>query len=699
MKILCFLTVLLLQTQWLFAGIVEKSYHFSNPAITAQGEYHTVAFRATTLSARPGDPLLPFASVVLMLPPGEVAVSIEVIRSGKVTLPGEILLSPAQEPQPLSDTSPRPFRMNAGTYRTDGDWPVKPEGALMTQFLHGYSLALASVTPVSYNPARKQLSYYQTVIVRITTSPGLRAAHALGNLSAAPKALQRVTTFAHNPEMVANYPQRETPLIPYDYLVIAPSSFMNEFGELTAMHAFKGISTRVISTDSINAVATGWDLKEKIRNFIIAQYAGHGISYVLLAGNPSLVPVRGFYCYVESGSGYSDSNIPADLYYAGLDGSYDANGNHIYGEIADTADLLPELSVGRFTVNDTASLRKMIRKTIRYVTNPVLGEFARPLMAGEYLYHDPVTFGEEYMELLIDDHGDNGYFTHGIPSATNSLDRLYDTLIAPPLTIWQWSASQLLSRINLGPSFIHHLGHANTTYMLRLSMSSVTNANFAQVNGTTHNYQVLYTQGCYCGAFDAGGGCIGAKACTIDNWLAAGIFNSRYGWFNQGTTDGPSQHLQREFVNALYTDTLPEKHIGTAHALSKIATAPFVSLPGEFEPGAQRWCHYCCNLFGDPALEVWTGEPTSFDTVTWTGAVDSDWHKAGNWNPAWVPGTVCDVIIPSTTNLPVVNTVNTAVCHNVTIQPGGKITIHPGKSMTVHGTVTLADEDPPAPAR
>jgi hypothetical protein len=96
---------------------------------------------------------------------------------------------------------------------------------------------------------------------------------------------------------------------------------------------------------------------------------------------------------------------------------------------------------------------------------------------------------------------------------------------------------------------------------------------------------------------------------TIDNFLVCGVFNSRYGWFDQGTTEGPSEHLQREFVDAMYTDTSPEKHFGAALMLSKIKTAPWVTAPGEFEPGAQRWCHYDCNGFGDPALEIWTDQP------------------------------------------------------------------------------------------
>ncbi len=97
----------------------------------------------------------------------------------------------------------------------------------------------------------------------------------------------------------------------------------------------------------------------------------------------------------------------------------------------------------------------------------------------------------------------------------------------------------------------------------------------------------------------------------IDNFAVAFIGNSRYGWFNQGTTDGPSQHLHREFMDAIYYDSL--YHIGMAHLKSKSETAPFVDISGEFEPGATRWCFYDNNLLGDPMMAVWTEEPQQVD--------------------------------------------------------------------------------------
>jgi hypothetical protein len=668
------------------AGTVERTFYFSNHKMEVAGTYRTVNFDNTVLSGIPGEPVLPWQLVVMMLPPGESAESMEIIADGEILLPGSILLRPAGPPRPTGEESRDDISRNEGVYSQDKNYPASSAGHLLTQYFNGYAFALCSFTPAKYNPASQRLSYYSRVTIRIKTHADASSAEAMRNITAAGANQGMINSFAMNPEMMRSYPLPKSPLVNYDYLIISPVSFKNEFQPLINMHGAMGHVVRVVATDSISATTAGYDMQEKIRNFIIAQRQNHGIQYVLLAGNPALVPCRGFYCYVNSdGTPYIDSNIPADLYYSGLDGNYDANGNHIYAEEDDNPDLLPDIAVARFTVNDTVELHNMISKSVSYQSNPVLGEFSKPLLAGEYLYNNPVTYGSDYMELLINDRNDNGYFTHGITSATNTIQKLYDT------PSWSWNAATLLSTINSGNSFIHHLGHANTGYMMRLYTSSITNANFASVNGILHNFQILYTQGCYDGAFDAAG-CIAAKSVSIDNFLVAGIFNSRYGWFNQGTTDGPSQHLEREFVSALYNDTVSEKHIGTAHMISKVKTAPWISLPGEFEPGAQRWCHYCCNVFGDPALEVRTAEPTSFNTITWTGSIDGDWNKPGNWNLARVPTTLYDVVIPDTPHDPVITTVNATFCHNLTILNGGNLTILPGKSMVVYGIVSMSGE-------
>jgi len=112
-----------------------------------------------------------------------------------------------------------------------------------------------------------------------------------------------------------------------------------------------------------------------------------------------------------------------------------------------------------------------------------------------------------------------------------------------------------MNHINAGRPWLHHVGHSNYIYVMKMDISDITNSNFSQANGINHNYTIVYTHGCMCGGFDQTD-CIAEKMVGIDNFAVAFIGNSRYGWFNEGTTDGPSQHLHREFVDALYRGSI-----------------------------------------------------------------------------------------------------------------------------------------------
>jgi hypothetical protein len=65
----------------------------------------------------------------------------------------------------------------------------------------------------------------------------------------------------------------------------------------------------------------------------------------------------------------------------------------------------------------------------------------------------------------------------------------------------------------------------------------------------------------------------------------------------------------REFFDAVFTEGYTT--LGEANQRSKDETVPFLDLPGEWEPGAVRWCFYELNLLGDPALDGWTDTPES----------------------------------------------------------------------------------------
>ncbi|MCX6235457.1 MAG: C25 family cysteine peptidase [Bacteroidetes bacterium] len=585
------------------AEIIEQTYYFTNYKITTSGDYQLINFDYALLTGIPGEPALPYFSVSLLLPPGHNARSIQFIGEDNTEIPGTFKLYPQQYAQPISKGETGHFVMNDHVYLSDMVYPYTSTGQLSTQYMNGYAFALSAFTPVQYSPLSGKLSYFKKVTIRIETSEDPKSRVALNLLPVSQETVEKVKDFAQNADMVSAYPLKQIRDEVYQLLIITPAQYENSFQNLITLYLKQGIKTQVVTTEVINSGTTGQDLQEKIRNYIIQEYSSHGVEYILLAGDVELVPYRGFYCLVQSSSIYQDNNIPSDLYYSGLDGTWNDNGNNLWGEIGED-DLLPEIAVARMPFGTTDELNSMLNKTINYQVSPVTGELDRPLLAGEHLYDNPITEGSDYLNLLIGYHDDNGYITDGIPE-DDDYETLYDENN-------YWSPEILIQKINLGKSFVHHCGHANSDYVMKLYTSDITNANFSQVNGIIHNFTLVYTHGCICGAFDYND-CIGEKMVTIDNFAAAFIGNSRYGWFNEGQTEGPSAHLHREFVDALYHDKL--NRVGRTHMESRIATAPWVNAPGQWEEGALRWCFYDCNVLGDPAMAIWTDNPITIETT------------------------------------------------------------------------------------
>ncbi len=584
------------------ADVIEKAYHFSNLQISEANGFHVIRFNDAMQTGLSGEPMLPYFSVSLILPPGHIARSIEIIPGEEVFLDGVYLIYPMQNVQPISEGGSGIFIKNEAVYLKDGIYPEKMTGQLSTSFLNGYSIAMSAFTPVKYNPAKGKLSYFKSVNIRIITIQDNKAEIALQNLNSSENVIERFGRMVQNMEALSVYPVRDNQSNGYQLLIITPSQFENAFHPLTELYKTRGIIAEVATTEIIYSTMPGLDNPEKIRNYIIQEYQNHGVEYVTLGGDVEHIPYRGFYCTVQSTSVYTDNNIPSDLYYSALDGNWNPDSDNLWGEIGEE-DLLPEIGVGRMSFTSLTELNVMLNKMINYQAEPVIGELRNPLLAGEFLWSDPETYGSDYLNLLIGFQDDNGYETTGIPT-DHTIEFLYDEN-------GKWTQAAIIQKINEGHSFIHHIGHANTTYAMRLSNPDITDANFQSVNGITHNFTLVYSQGCKCGAFD-NNDCIAERMLNINNFAVAVVMNSRYGWFNEGQTEGPSAHLHREFADALYHQK--ESHIGMAHTISKIETAPWVNAPGQWEQGALRWCFYDCNVLGDAALNIWTDEPIEIIT-------------------------------------------------------------------------------------
>lgn len=77
--------------------------------------------------------------------------------------------------------------------------------------------------------------------------------------------------------------------------------------------------------------------------------------------------------------------------------------------------------------------------------------------------------------------------------------------------------------------------------------------------------------------------------------------------------------------------------------------------------------------------------PPSVGTITWTGAVSSDWNAPCNWSPNSVPTADNDVVINNAVNDPVIASGTTATTGFVTLNTGAVLTVNSGAVLSIRG--------------
>lgn len=155
-----------------------------------------------------------------------------------------------------------------------------------------------------------------------------------------------------------------------EHVTITSVELADEFARLAAHREGEGMAADVVTVNWITAnVPAGVDLPETIRNFVAAAHAEWGTRFVLLGGDLEVVPARivvsSFYPYGGT------TEIPCDLYYGGLDGDWNADGDDAWGEPymshadpGDDADLVAEVWVGRAPVNSPSGAARFVDGTL-----------------------------------------------------------------------------------------------------------------------------------------------------------------------------------------------------------------------------------------------------------------------------------------------------------------------------------------------
>jgi len=334
-------------------------------------EYDRVFIPGLPKLYKAGEPVLPVKNFKILLPYGRDVQKIEV-KGEKHDLIGTYYVEPAETPVPIGISWEKPPKVtpNKKIYSSTEPYPGLYEASVHS--LRGYKILILNLFPVQYTPKTGKISYYTKMEVVINTKPGVNELYRGLSMDR-----ERVIQVVDNPEIVDTYPLN-TKLSPsYDHVIITDSSFAGAFQRLANWKTRKGVRSHVITVDYINLTFQGRDLQEKIRNYIKYAYFNDGIEYVLLGGDgdgayvggesgDNIIPCRGFY---NSTAGEVDYNIPADLYYAALDGTWNDDNDSRWGEPGED-DLYAEVYVGRAPVDSIEEVNNFINKTISYESIP-----------------------------------------------------------------------------------------------------------------------------------------------------------------------------------------------------------------------------------------------------------------------------------------------------------------------------------------
>jgi hypothetical protein len=587
----------------LLAGTETRTTRFdqSDLVITSQDGYDNIELPGGVALIQPGAPRVPRVVEALAIPSGAVPVGVEVTSVDWATLPGTYKIGPAQPdaplPQPGKSFTPALYKPDPGIYGSSNPYPGDVIRLAGQGTIAGYRIANVELHPVRYVPTTGELQIARRISYRLEYTGGIAAVVATDQqksvfgdmVRSLVKNSNDVSTFAPSvrPALSLSLPAGH-----YEYVVVTDSAMDTVFQRLANWKTAKGVPGTVVRTSYIYANYSGYDNQEKIRNFIKDAYQTWGTMYVLLGGQgdyasngQNIIPTRM--------ANYQEDE-PCDLYYGGLDGNWDFNNNHTYGQLADSADMYADVFVGRAPVYNVAMAQNFVNKTIRYEQNPPTGFIRKMILPTGILWS---SYEERPGQESICRMTPSGW----------SDQRLYERTSA-------LSHQAVMDSVNAGVGMGHWMGHGNESgiYMNGGTVPFfVSDDADALANGDKTGLAISIA--CDCAAWDwvTNGDCLAEHMVNrVGGGFIASIMNTRYGYGainQQGQyVFGPSERLDTTFFAGVFYYHTP--HIGQALGRSKACWAPYADSLYAYDE--QRYNIYDLNLIGDPETPLWTAEPT-----------------------------------------------------------------------------------------
>jgi len=534
----------------------------------------TVESEDAFFSAAPGTPFLPLAVRVFILP-GNCQVT-SVSASLEYPASTEYLAAPlAAAPviQPVGSSAASAFESTTQSI-TFGNPAVSFHSG---HILGAYTIVSCSVNPWIYDADTRELGVSPFCSLQLNLE-SRENCPPLSDIQA------EMLTFRAN-ALADRYGLAPFQGIPHsntlndvDYLIITGAGYSGPMSIMEDLITSRGLSFQTLTVDQIDGNWEGLDVQEDIRNCIKHYSENSGTAFVLLAGDETVVPVREVYTECEGCIEFA----PSDLYYADLDGSWDDNGNGIYGEYADSLDLYPDVMLGRLLFSTPEGASAVFEKNAAYSDTPSSETwFRNVVLCGAQLFPAIGYTGAKGCEMMADQ------FPSGF-----SLTRAYEVAVGDyPDTYFP--------TLYDGAGWNHYAGHGNDRGVYWADNSGI--MTISRMNGFSNPGRtgIHSSIGCHTGDFTDPGVCLADTLLTLPlRGAAAAFFNTSWGWEGYWPEIGSSERLSLNTVEQVYERNASS--LGLAFVSALDMEIPLMT--GPYDRVMQSVLAY--SAFCDPSMQV-----------------------------------------------------------------------------------------------
>jgi hypothetical protein len=256
-------------------------------------------------------------------------------------------------------------------------------------------------------------------------------------------------------------------------VIITPSLYSHDLDLLIEHKNSFGVKTISKTVESIDNEFEGFDIQEKIKNYICYAYDTWHIKYVLFVGDYTQNPPR--YCYNNDSYYNMEPYFISDLYYAdlymdnGSFSSWDVDHDGLIGEWnGDSADdynisLTPEIGVGRIPCRNRFELFVMTQKIIKY---------EKRTTASDWFCDFVVAGGDTYSQA----NGYDGSQYEALEGEVYTEQAIQVMTDFHPIRLWASTKTltslKLIKAINKGCGFIYLSGHGDSKVWVTCSYNS-----------------------------------------------------------------------------------------------------------------------------------------------------------------------------------------------------------------------------------